>query len=120
MDLPKRGCLIKADGTVVSAWEWNHPGPYRQPVLLIEDADGNRTNGYAPDDLVVDLEAVTEPGDMALFYREQHALRVRKDASSGQWQFKKQHQDIEIDSQFDSLVKARRAQRTGKKEPPHV
>src|SRR4029450_12928660 len=79
MELPRRGCLLKADGQIVSAWEFNSPGVLTQPLLIIEDPDGNRINGYDKGDMIIDLTPVTEPGDMAVFYREQPELRGEKD-----------------------------------------
>jgi hypothetical protein len=109
MQLPLRGCLVTAQGRVVSAWEVNTPGTAATlPVLIREDADGNRTTGQAPDDVIIDLEALTAPGDMSVFYREQHALRAYKDAQ-GRWHFVRVENGAELPSDFNALLERARA-----------
>jgi hypothetical protein len=104
---------------VISAWEFNGPGTPTLPVLVVEDPDGNRTNGYAPDDVIIDLTTVTEPGDMAVFYREQHQLRAAKD-KEGHWQWKRFRGDMEIPCTFSVIVATRRVRARiarGKEQP---
>lgn len=109
MELPKRGCLIRADGRIVSAWEYNQPGAFVQPVLLIETPDAARSTGYAPDDVVLDLTDAMEPGDIQTLYREQHELRAKK--VNGKWQFEKERDGIPLPSDTDAIITARRAAR---------
>lgn len=107
MQLPKRGCIIRADGVVVSAWEYNQPGAFVQPVLIIETPDASRSNGYAPDDIVLDLTDAMEPGEIQTLYKEQHELVAEKQA--GQWRFKKVRNGLDLPSETDAIIAARRA-----------
>jgi hypothetical protein len=88
MKLPKRGMLVDTDGKV--RWMWARNG---QPAdweyhdicpVSVNPVTGEVINTAAPGDVVIDLEGITEPGDMMDLHADHKHLRWKKDAQ-GQW-----------------------------------
>lgn len=123
MKLPKRGLLMRKDGIVI--WAWEHPDPTTEfhalPPYTTNLQTGEVHSAARPDDVILDLEEVTAPGDLPELYRDLSTLRVEK-TSTGSYCLK-QHvagdgeETLLLDHPIMARINARR-QLEGKQPLP--
>lgn len=87
MKLPRRGCLIGADGKV--KWAWSHTRPDTDfeglpPITSFDD--GTSSFISEPDDIIMDVESVLADADMLDMYHDMTKARFRRDGDM--WKIK--------------------------------
>lgn len=84
MKLPKKGMLVRADGTI--AWMWSHPVEETDAVMIppitYDPITGVTESAGQPGDVIVNLDNALDPEDMLELHGAHHNLRFKKDANN--------------------------------------
>jgi hypothetical protein len=114
MKLPRKGCLVRADGTIVWAWEHNEAERDFESIPPAQyGLDGNLHARAHPTDVILDLEQTDlEAGDMETFYHDLLNTRARQHPDRS-WRFTRVIGTAEIEHPIHAVLRTRKQLKNG-------